>query len=583
MPVSPFGGIMPNALFIFLLLLFSLKAPFSYAQDKATVSQPEKVTLRGYPVVLGNQVLFYLKEEVKGYSPEERAETISERIKKIAQDPEIPIDEVTTSNFTLPITLVSVGDHLLFPVFDQDAKGAGMTREQLAREYAEKLKAAMEKYRKDRSRKSILYGGLYTILATVAFIAFLIFLKRVGTKIDQRIDSQIASRDKGIQVYSFEIIRREQIRVLLTGVVRFIRIFLFFLSVYIYIHLVLSFFPWTRPFAERVWDFVLLPLTAIGRAIAANISNLVFLVILVLIARYILKIMKYFFLAVERGSVRISGFYPEWAKPTYKILSYLVIAFFAVVAFPYIPGSESPAFKGISIFLGVLFSLGSQSTISNMIAGFTLTYRRAFKVGDRVKIGDSTGDVVETRLQVTVVRTIKNEEIVVPNSLIMSNQVINYNTEAKKKGLILHTSVTIAYDAPWRKVHELLLKAARGTPGVLSDPPPFVLQTSLDDFYVTYELNAYTDKPQEMDETYSLLHQNIQDVFNEGGVEIMSPHYTQLRDGNKVAIPESYLPQDYVPGAFRILQTGKEQRQEGKERQIPMVTEGNRKGNRAQD
>jgi len=556
-----------SGLSIFWVSLIFILSPFSFAQEKTTTPQPPKVTSQGYPVVLGDQILFYLKEKVKGYSPEERAETISERIKKIADDPDIPISALTTSNFEIPMTLVSVGDKLLFPIFDQDALTEGRTREQLAKEYAEKLRVVMEKYRKDRSRESILYGALYTLLMTVAFIAILILLKNLKQKIDQRITSRATARAKGVQIRSFEIIRIERIRALLMGAVKVIRFFLILLAFYIYIHLVLSFFPSTRPFANRVLDYVLLPLTAIGKAIAANIPNVVFIVILVLIARYILKLMKFFFLSVEKGTVKLSGFYPEWSKPTYKILSYLVIAFFAVVAFPYIPGSESPAFKGISIFLGVLFSLGSQSTVSNMIAGFALTYRRAFKIGDRVKIADFTGDVLETRLQVTTLRTVKNEEIVVPNSLILNSQVINYSTEARERGLILHTTVTIGYDAPWRRVHELLLKAAERTEGVLREPAPFILQKSLDDFYVTYELNVYTDKPQGMAQTYSLLHQNIQDSFNEGGVEIMSPHYTQLRDGNKVTIPKSYLPKDYVPGALRILQA--ENAEEAREQRGP--------------
>jgi small-conductance mechanosensitive channel len=455
------------------------------------------------------------------------------------------------------MTLVSAGDKLLFPVFDQDALGAGRTREQLAQDYAEKLRTAIEKYREDRSRESILYGTLYTFLITVAFIVILIFLKKLKQRIDQRIMSRVATRAQGVRIKSFELMRPERVSAVLLEAVKVIRFFLILLLLYIYIHLGLSFFPWTRPFAGRVFDFILVPLTAIEKAVVTHTPNVVFIIIIVLIARYILKLMKFFFLAVEKGNITLSGFYPEWSKPTYKILSYLVIAFFVVVAYPYIPGSDSQAFKGISIFVGVLFSLGSQSAVSNMIAGFALTYRRAFKVGDRVKIADFTGDVVETRIQVTTLRTIKNEDIVVPNSMIMNSQVINYSTEARAKGLILHTTVTIGYDAPWRRVHELLIKAAERTEGVLRDPPPFVLQTALNDFYVSYELNAYTDNTQEMVQTYSLLHQNIQDAFNEGGVEIMSPHYTQLRDGNKVTIPESYLPKDYVPGALRIVQAGK--------------------------
>jgi small-conductance mechanosensitive channel len=258
------------------------------------------------------------------------------------------------------------------------------------------------------------------------------------------------------------------------------------------------------------------------------------LAIIVLITVYVLKLTRLFFNEIEKGTLTLKGFYPEWAQPSYRISRLLVIAFAAVVAFPYIPGSESPAFKGISIFLGVLFSLGSTSFIANILAGYALTYRRVFKIGDRVKISDFIGDVVETKLQVTHLRTIKNEEIIVPNSMIVNSHVINYSSLAREKGLILHTSVTIGYDAPWRQVHAMLLMAAEKTPGLLREPPPFVLQKSLDDFYVNYELNVYTDNPLEMARLYSELHQNIQDAFNEYGVQIMSPSYRFDPDQPKV-------------------------------------------------
>jgi small-conductance mechanosensitive channel len=253
--------------------------------------------------------------------------------------------------------------------------------------------------------------------------------------------------------------------------------------------------------------------------------------------------MRLFFLEIEKGTLRFKGFYPEWAQPTYKICRLLVVAFAAVVAFPYIPGSDSPAFKGISIFVGVLFSLGSSSAIANIIAGFTLTYRRAFKIGDRIKIADFVGDVVNTRLQVTHLKTIKNEEITVPNSMIVNSHVINYSSLAQEKGLILHTSVTIGYDASWRQVHAMLLMAAEKTSGLMRAPAPFVLQKSLDDFYVTYELNAYTDAPQAMAQIYSDLHENIQDAFNEHGVQIMSPHY-EMDPGQIKVVPKErwYAP-----------------------------------------
>jgi small-conductance mechanosensitive channel len=545
-----------SAALTFWIILISIISSFSFAQEKKTAPQPEKVIFQGYPIVLGDQVLFYLKGDVKGYSPEERAKTISERIKKIAEDPDIPIQMVTTSDFREPITLLSAGDKLLFPILDQDAQAEGRTREQLAKEYAEKLRTAMEKYRRDRSHERLIYSVAYTILTTLALIAILIILKILYRQIDQRVLSAIVARVPSIHIQSFQIVQAERVKAIIMGTIKAIRLMIVLAVLYTYLHLVLSFFPWTRPIASRILDYLLLPIKTIGLGIIAHIPNLLFIAVLVLIARYILKLMKYLFLEIENRTIQFSGFYPEWAKPTYKILSYSVIVFFVVMAYPYIPGSESQAFKGVSIFVGVLFSLGSHSTVSNTIAGFGLTYRRAFKVGDRVKIAEYTGDVIETRLQVTTLRTIKNEDIVLPNGLIINGPVINYSVETREKGLILHTTVTIGYDAPWRKVHELLLKAAERTEGILREPAPFILQKSLGDFYVTYELNAYTDKPQEMSQAYSHLHQNIQDAFNQGGVEIMSPHYTQVRDGNRVTIPESYLPKNYVPGALRILQTG---------------------------
>ncbi|NTW37575.1 MAG: mechanosensitive ion channel, partial [Syntrophobacteraceae bacterium] len=215
-------------------------------------------------------------------------------------------------------------------------------------------------------------------------------------------------------------------------------------------------------------------------------------------------------------------------------------------------GSNSPAFKGVSIFVGVLFSLGSTSAIGNLAAGLSLTYMQAFREGDVVKIGDVTGTVVQRKTMVTRLRTFKNETITMANSAVMSAQITNYSIQAQRSGLILHTTVTIGYDAPWQQVHELLIEAARATSNVLESPAPFVLQTALNDFYVAYQINLYTKVPEKMPRITSELHANIQNKFNEAGVEIMSPHYAQIRDGNRTTIPESYLPPDYVPGTLRI-------------------------------
>jgi small-conductance mechanosensitive channel len=351
-----------------------------------------------------------------------------------------------------------------------------------------------------------------------------------------------------LETKSFEILHVEQVWATLTGALRTVHLLLILAILYSYLGLVLSFFPWTRLLAANLLGYVLTPLQTIGKAVIGYVPSLIFIVILVIITRYGLKVMRLFFVGIEKGTITLSGFDPDWANPTYKLVRLFAIALAVVVAYPYIPGSESAAFKGVSIFIGVIFSLGSSSAISNIIAGYTMAYRRAFKVGDRVKIGDLTGDVAQMRLLVTHLTTIKNEEIIVPNSLILNSHVINYSSLAREQGLILHTTVTIGYDSPWRQVHALLLMAAERTPGLLREPPPFILQRSLDDFYVSYELNAYTDAPRVMVEIYSDLHQNIQDAFNEYGVQIMSPSY-RFDPGRPKVVPRErwYTPPAKLP------------------------------------
>jgi small-conductance mechanosensitive channel len=266
-----------------------------------------------------------------------------------------------------------------------------------------------------------------------------------------------------------------------------------------------------------------------------------FLAILFSITRYLLKLVHLFFAAVGRGEVALSGFDPEWAESTYKLVRVVAVVFTLVVAYPYIPGSDSEAFKGISIFIGIIFSLGSSSAIANLIAGYLMTYRRAFRVGDRVKIGETMGDVIETRLQVTHLKTIKNEEVIIPNSTILNNEVVNYSSLARRDGLILHATVDIGYGTPWRQVEAMLLMAAQRTAGLMKEPLPFILQEALGGFAVTYELNVYCDNAQSMGKTYTALRRNILDVFNEYGVQIMTPAYEGDPEAPKVVRKEDWF------------------------------------------
>lgn len=361
-----------------------------------------------------------------------------------------------------------------------------------------------------------------------------------GTKIKSvRLKSvEILSADRAVETLTF-----------LTGLLRFVAMALFF---YMYITIIFSLFSFSKTWAERLLNYILTPLTTVWTTAINFMPNLFFIIVLVYVFRYIIRFVRFIFMEIDAGNIEFPSFHKDWAMPTYKIVRFMILVLAAIVIFPYLPGSDSPFFQGISVFVGILFSLGSSSAIANMVSGVVLTYMRPFKIGDRVKIADTMGDVVAKTLLVTRIRTVKNVDITIPNAMVLGSHIINYSSSAHDKGLILHTTVTIGYDVPWKQVHALLLAAASETESVLEEPKPFILQTSLDDFYVSYELNVYTNDSQKMSRIYSDLHSKIQDKFNEGGVEILSPHYGAMRDGNQVTIPQDYLPKNYEAPSFRL-------------------------------
>ncbi|MBU0510015.1 mechanosensitive ion channel family protein [bacterium] len=402
--------------------------------------------------------------------------------------------------------------------------------------------------------RPVLIGVGLTILAT--FFAWAVFrlLRLSFGALLRRVSHWKGTLVKGIRLRSVEILSEDRLLEIIEFGIRVMRFAVYVVLSYGYLTLVFSFFSFTRTWSATLFRFVMNPLVGAGISLVNYLPSLFTILVIILIARYAIKLVHWIFSEIGKGTIPLPGFYPEWADPTYKIARFLVVVFAVIVIFPYLPGSSSRVFQGISIFVGVVFSLGSTSAIANIVAGVIMTYMRPFKVGDRVKIADTMGDVVEKTLLVTRVRTIKNVDITVPNAMVLGSHIINFSSAAQEQGLILHTTVTIGYDAPWRKVHELLLAAAAATPNVLKEPAPFILQTALNDFYVSYELNAYTDQPGIMAKTYSELHQSIQDKFFEAGVEIMSPHYSGVRDGNRAAIPDEYLPKGYQVPPFRVSQ-----------------------------
>jgi small-conductance mechanosensitive channel len=481
-------------------------------------------SVRG-PVILDEDTVFVFAVGIKGMPADRRAELVSRRIMMLADMIEIPVDSIEAIESEQSTDIVAA-DLQLFSVFDVEASYHRETRDALARQRLEAVQSAVARYRTDRTQASLLRGLILSVLATILLLFALWLLGRTR----RSLEGILSSRVRAITVKSQEIIRAEWLR----GMFRFLTHLVWWMLLvgllYIYLEFVLNQFVWTRPLARHILALVLEPVGTLGKGLYSYLPNFFFLLVLYVLTRMLFRFLRVVFREVQQGTMVLPGFDPDWAMPTFRIVRLLLLAFVLVIAFPYIPGSSSPAFQGVSIFLGLLLSLGSSSAVGNVVAGVIITYMRSFKVGDVVRIQDNIGAVTSHGLLTTKIRTWKNVEVTIPNSTVLSTHVTNYSVQAKEGKLIFHTTVTIGYDAPWRQVHALLLMAAQKTPGLLKEPEPYVLQKSLDDFYVTYELNAFTDAPLRMERIYSALHKNIQDAFNEYGVQIMSPNYLADRE-----------------------------------------------------
>jgi small-conductance mechanosensitive channel len=475
------------------------------------------------PVLIDGAMVLRVRG-VSSYPAEQRAAAIAGRIRGLAADrafqPEsLRIEETVVASQIMADRLMVMG------VYDADGAVEGMSRQALATIYVGRIRTAIAAYRAERSAAALRQAALSALVATLVFGALVTAVVWTRRKLAALLDSRYKQRIDALAAKSQEVVSATRLWNSLGTLLRFIRSAAIVVLAFVYLQYVFGRFPQTRAAAQSITGYVIGPLATMWASFVGWIPDLIFLVVLAFVVRIILRLLRRFFEAVEQGRIHLEHFDRDWATPTYKLVRPLVIAFALVVGYPYIPGSGSEAFKGVSLFLGIVFSLGSSSFIANMIAGYSMTYRRAFKLGDVVKVGDVMGVVTTIRLQVTHIRTIKNEDIVVPNSQILNTHVVNYSSLAQTKGLILHTTVGIGYETPWRQVEAMLQEAARRTPNLMADPPPFVLHLQLGDFCVTYELNVYCSNPLKMRATYTDLHRHILDVFNEYGVQIMTPAY----------------------------------------------------------
>ncbi len=368
-----------------------------------------------------------------------------------------------------------------------------------------------------------------TLGATGLLVALIYLVHRGHARLQRQIEIWRRVKKEGLAAQAAKVVSIDRLANRLAGGLSAARWVLLAALFVRFVGFELRQFPDTRAWGDWVVNVVLMPFKAIYDSFVDYIPSGFQLLAVVITTRYLLLLVHRVFLAMEAGSLKIDGFYPEWAEPTYKVARFLILAMALVAVFPYLPGSSSPAFQTVSVFVGVVFSLGSTSVVANTVGGIVLTYMRALRVGDRVKIREVTGDVVERTLLAVKLRTVQNEIVTIPNGMLQTSTILNYSARAAEGQLILRANVTIGYDAPWPRVHEALRAAAERTPQVLTEPAPFVLQTALNDYNVAYSLNVYTAEAQRIQFILSDLHQNIQETFDEAGIEILSPMYNTIR------------------------------------------------------
>lgn len=484
----------------------------------------------GAPVILHNDTILYVYTKLGAFMPDERAEMNARKIGQTAKLFSLKTDSLVVMD-TGSTHDVIYNETTLISISDLDALWMNEGRSQLAHEYADKIKASILKYKHETSLANTLKMVGLALLVVLAFCALIAGVNYLFIRI---IDPKIADRNgkyfKSIRLKNLEIINANKFVHVVLLLSKALRYVLYAAALYLTLPLLFSIFPETKRLAQTLLAWVLTPIVNILTGIANYMPNLLRIIIIVLIIRYVIRFVRYLMKEIEAGRLTVPGFYPDWAKATFNLIRMLLLVFAVILIFPLLPNSESRIFQGVSVFLGLVVSLGSTSIVGNLVAGLVITYMRPFKIGDRIRAGDVFGDIIEKSPFVIRVMTIKKEIITVPNLTILSSNVINYSTSALDEGVILYTTVTIGYDVPQRQVYALLITAALKTTHLLPDPTPFVLSTELGDDAISYQINAYTHHPELQAGIYSELHRNVVDTFYGAGVEILSPRYHVVRD-----------------------------------------------------
>jgi len=473
-------------------------------------------------LVLHNRSIVTLRARYRGVTPEERVKGINKRFRKAVGKRDFP--DAAMKSYQ-PAILFWVGDTVVLAITVSDLDPlAEDSLAQVGVESLKRLNLVLAEIREERDPKAFLRALGLALLATLLFAALL----RLTRALEQFLERRVYRRIGKAEVVEIATTRPQQFTTITHRICSLsawiIRLFLG----YLWVHFVLILFPYTRPWGETLGDYLLSTFQGLALGILHTMPNLFTIAVVFVFARLLTRLSRTVLNAVSSEKIRIPWMYPEMVQPTRRVFVAIIWIFALIAIYPYLPGSGSEAFKGLSIILGLMISLGGTGVVSQAMSGLVLMYSRTLHAEDYVRIGDTEGVVLSLGMLATKIRTAKREEITIPNSVVLSTSTKNYSRLAGETGVIIHTSVSIGYDEPWRKVHEQLLLAADRISSLKKDPRPFIIQTALSDFYVDYQLNAFLLHPEERISALGDLHAAIQDAFNEAGIAILSPHYVHL-------------------------------------------------------
>jgi len=534
-----------SLVFMMLVALFASSPPTALAQLSA-VAAPDPV-----PLVFHNREIVVLRAVVTGYTPEERAEAAQERLEKALEK---GVGHAVTVRPVEDTRLIEVGGVGIFFLAPGDLDPlAGDSLDTAAARVVDRLSSVLAETREARNLRAVLRASVAVGVATMVLAVLGWALMWATRWLARRADIAARSIAERFKIADYSVLSPRALGRLARTIVHAAGWTVGLILVYGWLTFSLERFPYTRPWGEGLISFLLSVLGTVARGIAHSMPGLVFVVVIVLITRAIVRSLGAFLHRVETGKVTVGWLDVDTAAPTRRIVTVLLWLFALAMAYPYLPGSDSEAFKGLSVLVGLMISIGASGIVGQAAGGLIITYSRTLRMGEYVRIGDTEGTVSELGIFNTRIRTGLGEEVSLPNAYVVANTTRNYSrVVASGRGFVLDTTVTIGYSTPWRQVHAMLLAAARRTPEILDDPKPFVVQTALSDFYVEYRLVCYAgpEAPQRRAMVLDALHANIQDVFNEHGVQIMSPHY-MMDPARPQVVPKAnwYEPPAREPGA----------------------------------